>query len=209
MDLEFYIENCIIPQYTSFDEAHNIEHVSRVIEMSLLLAKEYDVNPIMCYVIAAYHDIGLPQGRETHHLTSAQILREDKALRNWCSEEIINIMAEAIEDHRASSEHPPRSIYGAIIAEADRDLRPEVPLRRAVQYGLNKYPNESYDFHKARAFDHLTRKYGPNGYIKLHLNSKINVEGLELLREILASSELFEEKFNEVWNKLKNATSHS
>lgn len=85
MDLEFYIENCIIPQYASFDDAHNIEHISRVIEVSLLLAEEYGVNPIMCYTIAAYHDIGLPQGRETHHLTSAQILREDKALRNWCS----------------------------------------------------------------------------------------------------------------------------
>ena len=40
MDLEFYIENCIIPQYASFDDAHNIEHISRVIEVSLLLAEE-------------------------------------------------------------------------------------------------------------------------------------------------------------------------
>lgn len=203
MDLEFYIENCIIPQYALFDEAHNVEHVSRVIEVSLLLAEEYGVNPIMCYTIAAYHDIGLPLGREEHHLTSAQILREDKALRNWCSEETIRIMAEAIEDHRASAENPPRSIYGAIVAEADRDLRPEVPLRRAIQYGLNKYPNESYEFHRERAFDHLVRKYGPEGYLKLPLNSRINVEGLEQLRKILVSREVFEEKFREMWGKLK------
>jgi uncharacterized protein len=203
MDLEFYIENCIIPQYALFDEAHNVEHVSRVIEVSLLLAEEYGVNPIMCYTIAAYHDIGLPQGRETHHLTSAQIMREDKALRNWCSEETIRIMAEAIEDHRASAENPPRSIYGAIVAEADRDLRPEVPIRRTIQYGLSKYPNESYEFHKERAFDHLMHKYGPNGYLKLPLNSKINVEGLEQLRKILVSTEIFEKKFREMWEKLK------
>ena len=199
MDLEFYIENCIIPQYATFDDAHNIEHVTRVIEVSLLLAQEYDVNPIMCYVIAAYHDLGLPQGRETHHLTSAQILRDDKALRNWCSETNINIMAEAIEDHRASAENPPRSIYGAIVAEADRDLRPEVPLRRTIQYGLNHYPNENYEFHKQRTIEHLTEKYGRNGYLKLPLNSNINLEGLEQLRQIIDSPEQFNQKFDEIW----------
>ena len=202
MDLKFYIENCIIPQYAAFDDAHNIEHVTRVIDVSLQLAEEYGVNPIMCYTIAAYHDIGLPQGRETHHLTSAQILREDKALRNWCSEETIRIMAEAIEDHRASAENPPRSIYGAIVAEADRDLRPEVPLRRTIQYGLSRYPNESYEFHKQRTIDHLTEKYGRNGYLKLPLNSRINLEGLEQLRQIIESPDLFDQKFHEIWNQL-------
>ena len=202
MDLEFYIENCIIPQYASFDDAHNVEHVSRVIEVSLLLAEEYGVNPIMCYTIAAYHDIGLPQGRERHHLTSAQILREDKALRNWCSEETIRIMAEAIEDHRASAENPPRSIYGAIVAEADRDLRPEVPLRRTIQYGLSHYPNKDYEFHKQRTIEHLTQKYGRDGYLKLPLNSRINLEGLEQLRQIIETPDLFNQKFHEIWMKL-------
>ena len=202
MDLDFYIENCIIPQYAAFDDAHNIEHVTRVIDVSLQLAEEYGVNPIMCYVIAAYHDIGLPQGRDTHHLTSAQILRNDKALRTWCSETNINIMAEAIEDHRASAENPPRSIYGAIVAEADRDLRPEVPLRRTIQYGLSHYPNESYDFHKQRTIKHLTEKYGRNGYLKLPLNSRINLEGLEQLRQIIESPDLFNQKFHDIWTQL-------
>jgi uncharacterized protein len=202
MDLDFYIENCIIPQYAAFDDAHNIEHVTRVIDVSLQLAAEYDVNPIMCYVIAAYHDLGLPQGRATHHLTSAHILRDDKALRNWCSETNINIMAEAIEDHRASAENPPRSIYGAIVAEADRDLRPEVPLRRTIQYGLSHYPNEDYEFHKQRTIEHLTEKYGRNGYLKLPLNSRINLEGLEQLRQIIESPDLFNQKFNEIWKQL-------
>ena len=197
-----YIENCIIPQYTTFDDAHNIEHITRVIDVSLQLAEEYGVNPIMCYVIAAYHDIGLPQGRETHHLTSAQILRDDKILRNWCSETNINIMAEAIEDHRASAENPPRSIYGAIVAEADRDLRPEVPLRRTIQYGLSKFPNENYEFHKQRTIEHLNEKYGRNGYLKLPLNSRINLEGLEQLRQIIESPDLFNQKFNEIWTQL-------
>ena len=202
MTIDFYIENCIIPQYAAFDDAHNIEHVTRVIDVSLKLAEEYGVNPIMCYVIAAYHDLGLPQGRKTHHLTPAQILRDDKALRNWCSETNINIMAEAIEDHRASADNPPRSIYGAIVAEADRDLRPEVPLRRTIQYGLSNYPNEDYEFHKQRTIQHLTEKYGRNGYLKLPLNSQTNIEGLEQLRQIIESQELFNQKFHEMWERL-------
>ena len=44
-------------------------------------------------------------------------------------------MKEAIEDHRASNKQAPRTIYGMIVAEADRIIDPEVTLRRTVQYG--------------------------------------------------------------------------
>ena len=166
------------------------------------LAEEYGVNPEMCYVIAAFHDIGMPLGRKEHHLNSARILREDRAIRMWFNEKQINMMAEAIEDHRASADNPPRSIYGAIVAEADRDLRPEVPLRRTIQYGLSNYPNEDYEFHKQRTIQHLTEKYGRNGYLKLPLNSQTNIEGLEQLRQIIESPELFNQKFQEMWERL-------
>ena len=189
MDLEFYIENCIIPQYASFDDAHNIEHISRVIEVSLLLAEEYGVNPIMCYTIAAYHDIGIPQGRETHHLTSAQILREDKALRNWCSEETIRIMAEAIEDHRASAQNPPRSIYGAIVAEADRVIDGETIIRRTIQFGFKHYPDLGRDGHMQRAIEHLKEKYGRGGYLKLWIPWSDNAARLNALQDVIADDE--------------------
>lgn len=202
MTIDLYIENSIIPQYATFDEAHNVEHVNRVIDESMKLAEEYGVNPEMCYVIAAFHDIGMPLGRKEHHLNSARILREDRAIRMWFNEKQINMMAEAIEDHRASADNPPRSIYGAIVAEADRDLRPEVPLRRTIQYGLSNYPNEDYEFHKQRTIQHLTEKYGRNGYLKLPLNSQTNIEGLEQLRQIIESPELFNQKFQEMWERL-------
>ena len=202
MTIDLYIENSIIPQYATFDEAHNVEHVNRVIDESMKLAEEYGVNPEMCYVIAAFHDIGMPLGRKEHHLNSARILREDRAIRMWFNEKQINMMAEAIEDHRASADNPPRSIYGAIVAEADRDLRPEVPLRRTIQYGLSNYPNEDYEFHKQRTIQHLTEKYGRNGYLKLPLNSQTNIEGLEQLRQIIESPELFNQKFQEIWERL-------
>lgn len=42
-------------------------------------------------------------------------------------------MREAVEDHRASSDHEPRSIYGKIVAEADRIIDTDTTLRRTVR----------------------------------------------------------------------------
>ncbi len=49
-------------------------------------------------------------------------------------------MREAVEDHRASTDHEPRSLYGKIVAEADRIIDPDTTLRRTVQYGLKQNP---------------------------------------------------------------------
>ena len=38
--------------------------------------------------------------------------------------------ARAAKDHRASSDHEPRDIYGKIVAEADRQIVPETVIRR-------------------------------------------------------------------------------
>ena len=45
--LTHYIETEIIPRYEHFDKAHNLSHVRTVIEESLALAKEYNVNESM------------------------------------------------------------------------------------------------------------------------------------------------------------------
>ena len=52
-NLTHYIETEIIPRYEKFDKAHNLSHVQAVIEESLSLAKQYDVNESMAYTIAA------------------------------------------------------------------------------------------------------------------------------------------------------------
>ena len=86
----------------------------------------------LAYVIAAYHDTGLCRDRATHHLVSGEILMADSTLRQWFSDTEILLMKEAVEDHRASTDHEPRSIYGKIVAEADRIIDPDITLRRTV-----------------------------------------------------------------------------
>ena len=103
-----YVEKEIIPRYASFDAAHREDHVRSVIEKSQKLARFYDVNPEILYLAAAYHDLGLCEGREQHHIVSGRIIREDKNLSRWFSREEIELAAQAAEDHRASGKNPPR-----------------------------------------------------------------------------------------------------
>lgn len=97
--LTLYIEKEIIPRYKGFDKAHREDHVRMVIEQSLEIARHYGINLDMVYAIAAFHDLGLEVDRKTHHLESGRIIREDPRLREWFSQEEIETMAQAVEDH--------------------------------------------------------------------------------------------------------------
>lgn len=184
--MKHYIETEIIPRYEAFDKAHRIDHVRQVIAESLKLAAYYEVDERMVYVIAACHDIGLCEGRECHHLVSGRLMRADKRLREWFSEEEIEVMAQAAEDHRASNKHAPRSIYGRIVAEADRLIEPIQILRRTVQYGLSHYPELSKEEHYRRYCEHLQEKYAEGGYLKLWIPESSNASRLQTLRNIIA-----------------------
>ncbi len=194
-ELRTYIEKEILPRYHAFDKAHDISHAETVIRESLELARIYGADPEMAYTVAAYHDTGLCQDRETHHLISGEILQSDPRLRQWFTEEQIAIMKEAVEDHRASSDHAPRSLYGKIVAEADRIIDPEITLRRTVQYGIKKHPDTSAEWQYQRFREHLTKKYAEGGYMKLWLEGTANSEKLNELRTLLRDETALQETF--------------
>ena len=195
-----YIESEIIPRYEAFDKAHNLNHVQTVINESLSLAGYYPVRSDMVYAIAAYHDTGLVEGREFHHLVSGKIIEADSLLRTWFSEEDIKLMKEAVEDHRASAKQEPRSIYGKIVAEADRIIDPVVTLRRTVQYGLKHNPDENKDWQYTRFKKHLTEKYAEGGYLTLWIPFSGNAERLERLREIIKNEKELKSAFEGLYN---------
>lgn len=198
LEIMTFIERCVLPRYAAFDSAHNMEHVMSVIKRSVVLAEKQGVDVDMAYVIAAYHDLGLEGPRAIHHLTSGKILKADKRLEKWFSPQQIEIMKEAVEDHRASSSHVPRNIYGKIVAEADRDLRPETVIRRTIQFGLSHYPEMSKEEHWKRFVEHIEHKYSVNGYIKLWIRESDNERYLSELRNI-ASDKV---KLRSVFEKL-------
>lgn len=183
--LRQYVERSIIPRYDSFDKGHQRDHVEYVIREALRLSDFYDVDPDMVYAAAAYHDTGLCEDRKSHHIVSAGIIRVDWQLREWFSLEQIDVIADAAEDHRASSDHEPRTIYGKIIAEADRQIIPETVIRRTIQFGLKNYPFLDKEGHWQRTLEHLQEKYAEGGYLKLWIPESPNAARLEELRSII------------------------
>ncbi|MBR1929723.1 MAG: phosphohydrolase [Paludibacteraceae bacterium] len=185
MTLQEYIDNCILPRYDAFDRGHQRDHARSVISESLVLAREHHADEQMALVIAAYHDLGLSIDREHHHIHSGEILMADQQLKQWFTQEQLLTMRDAIEDHRASGKKPPRTIYGAIVAEADRQIEPYTILSRALFFGLKEQPIANFEWLFERAYQHMIDKYAEGGYMQLWLNSERNQNGLKALREII------------------------
>ena len=185
LDLMEFVERNILKRYNAFDAAHNINHAQRVIRGSIKLAQKMGADINMAYVVAAYHDLGLEVERATHHIESGKILKADRRLDKWFSAQQIEIMRQAVEDHRASASRAPRNIYGKIVAEADRDLEPMSVIRRTIQFGLAHYPEKTKEEHWDRFVEHLQQKYSSAGYIKLWISGSDNEQNL---RELPTSS---------------------
>lgn len=203
-EIRRYVESEIIPRYDNFDRGHGRNHVETVIEQSMKLAENYEVNTDMVYVIAAFHDLGLCEGREQHHIVSGRILLEDNFLKSKFNGTQLEIMREAIEDHRASGKHKPRSIYGMIVAEADRQIDIETILRRTVQYGMTNYPEYGYEEHYARFLSHLNDKYAERGYLKLWIPESDNARRLAQLRAVIKDEALLKDLFSKIYYEEKS-----
>lgn len=203
-EIRRYVESEIIPRYENFDRGHGRNHVETVIEQSLKLAENYEVNIDMVYVIAAFHDLGLCEGRELHHIVSGRILLEDNFLKSKFNGTQLEIMREAVEDHRASGKHKPRSIYGMIVAEADRQIDIETILRRTVQYGMTNYPEYGYEEHYARFLSHLNDKYAEGGYLKLWIPESDNACRLAQLRAVIKDEALLKDMFSKIYYEEKS-----
>lgn len=201
LDIMNFVEQQILPRYNAFGRSHGLAHVQRVIKNSLELADMLGADIDMAYVIAAYHDLGMEGPRAIHHITGGKILASDARLKKWFSQEQIKIMKEAVEDHRASSSRMPRSIYGKIVAEADRDLDPEVVFTRAIEFGLEHYPELNKEQQWQRFNKHMEEKYSARGYIHLWINGSPNEKKLKEVREVIANKQRLRETFDRIYSK--------
>ena len=199
LDLVEFIETQILPKYAEFDRAHNLEHVTRVIRNALDLVRITGADIDLVYCIAAYHDLGMSGPRAIHHITGGKILAADARLKRWFSAEQIKIMREAVEDHRASASKAPRSLYGKIIAEADRDIDVDTIFRRAIDFGLANYPELDYEHQWQRFRQHMDEKYSVNGYIRLWIPGSPNERRLNELRNIIAQPQLLRQHFERLY----------
>lgn len=200
--LREYVEREIIPRYDGFDAGHRRGHVMTVITQSVELAQYYDVDINMVYAIAAYHDTGLVAGREHHHVVSGEILSGDVHLRSWFDEQQIEIMAEAVVEHRASNSQEPRTIYGKIVAEADRIIDSDVIVQRTIQYGLAHYPHLDKEGHYRRFMEHMKEKYAEGGYLKLWIPQSSNAQRLKDFQQKIKNPKELRLLFEKEWQSL-------
>lgn len=201
--LEKYLYGEIVPRYAAFDAAHREDHALTVMEQSMKLLADrsgwlagnpepqwaVEVDPAMLLTAAACHDLGLSGGRDRHHLDSGVIIRADGRLMEWFDQEQIEVIAQAAEDHRASGKTPPRSIYGMLVAEADRVIDGPTIIVRTLQYGMKHYPDLDRQGHIDRAVAHLREKYGYGGYLRLWIPWSDNALRLNELREVIADDD--------------------
>lgn len=175
-ELKEYIKNEIKSKYKNFDKGHNIAHFNFVTKNCVnygkqLIDKGEKVDLDIAYIVGAYHDIGITMGREGHALSSGKILRKDKMLKNFYSEEIIEMMAQAVEDHSSHLSYEPRNIYGKIVADADRNNTKYLVFSRPIKYGLkNEQKGMSKEWHINRVYNFVNSKFGRNGYVKYQLD---------------------------------------
>lgn len=218
-EITAYVNEEIIPQYENFDSAHRTDHALTVIGQAMELLDRMPeqtsaegiwntvIDREMLYVAAACHDLGLVNGRERHHIDSGTVIRNDMRLREWFSEEQIETMAQAAEDHRASGKSAPRSVYGMLVAESDRVIDGDTIILRTIQFGFSNYPGLNREEHIQRAVSHLKEKYGRGGYLKLWIPWSDNAARLSALQDIIADDEAIRRKTGEIYDAYSNSNS--
>lgn len=219
--LEEYIYRYVVPEYGGFDAAHREDHAQTVIGQAMQLLErmphwiceakaagqdvsewDMEVRRDILLAAAACHDLGLVNGRDNHHLDSGKIIRADERLKEWFSSDEIETIAQAAEDHRASGKSAPRSIYGMLVAEADRVIDGDTIIRRTIQFGFKHYPDLDREGHINRAVAHLREKYGRGGYLKLWIPWSDNAARLSELQDIIADDDAIRRKVSEIYNLL-------
>lgn len=203
-DLKKYIEEKIFPEYKKNDLGHNIEHIQYVINRSFKFANTIpNINYDMVYTIASYHDIGHHINSKKHEIISGEIMFKDTNLKNFFSDDELKIIKEAIEDHRASADHEPRSIYGKIVSTADRNNTVESCLKRSYTYAKKLHPNAIDEELFDMAFNHLNIKFGENGYAKFFFKDDEYEKFLKEIRALLSNKNNYIKSQRNYINNLK------
>ena len=184
-------------------KGHQIEHVKYVINRCYKLSNNMNVDTNMLYVIAAYHDIGHHVDYKNHEKVSAQIMYNDTNLKKFFSDEYLIIMKEAIEDHRASLDREPRSIYGKLLSSADRNIDVDDSLKRIYLYSITHFDKLNEDETIEECYKHTLKKFGNDGYANFFLEDMEYNNYLKELHNLLNNKEKFIERLKKIISKIK------
>lgn len=199
-----YIKGFIFPRYEKY-YSHGMIHINSVIENMLMLADYYGLDRDMAYTVASYHDIGLNIDRENHEKESARILRNDDELKKYFAKPQIEIMVEAIEDHRGSKKEKPRNIYGECISDSDRDFDIAILAKRQLATSLKNYPFlETFEDHFERCYEYICRRINKNGVFNLWTNNPVLIERRDRFQKEYLKKNFARDIYKKEWDQISS-----
>ena len=203
-----YVEDKVLPLYDTNIGGHGRDHILTVIMRSFEIKKEFDLSlkNKLILIIAAYHDIGYKKDPDNHEQVSSEMFLADKEIQKFLEPDEVQIVAEAIVDHRASLEYEARSEYGKLVSSADRETSVENMLKRSFLYQADKHADENPTIEQVieYSFKKLTKKFGKDGYAKMYFPDKKYTEYLKEMQELLENKDKFiarEKKFAPLLSK--------
>ena len=197
--LKKYIEEYILPQYENNDKGHGRSHIEYVTERCFKFATQFhNINRDMLYAIASFHDIAHHIDKARHEILSAEIFYKDEEMKRFFTDDERLIIKQAIEDHRASAESEPRSVYGKIVSSADRSTDVEDFLRRTHAYTLKHFRGISEEEIIERGYTHTKEKYGATGYAKHYVEDEQYNAFRNKINEIINDRNLFRKVYKSV-----------
>lgn len=211
--LREYMENNIFKEYGKNDEGHQIKHIKEVIDRSFELSPK-NLNPNIIYTVAAFHDIGSYIDRKNHEIESAKIMMADEFLKRFFNAHELLIIKEAIEDHRASLNRMPRSVYGRLISSADRSTDLNDFILRAYKAVVknkclvnNGTPSNREFTHEEiieAVYNHLVEKFGQDGYAKMYFIDKKYEDFIDDANYLINNKDEFYKREQEIFSKCLN-----
>lgn len=204
LNLIKYLKDNIFPMYEKNDLGHNINHIYYVVKRSIEFASIIkDININMVITIAIYHDCAHHIDPKRHEIISSEILYQDKNLRKYFTEKEILIMKEAVEDHRASLEYEPRSIYGKIVSSADRMVDVDIELKRTFEYRRKRLRQDNLEDIIEESRIYLIKKYvGDSAKTKMFFDDKEYYLHIIELQQLVNDKDKFRKRYIKV-NKIK------
>ena len=200
-ELKKYIEKNIFPKYDKF-YSHGMIHINNFINNMTMLAEYYDLDTNMAYVIASYHDSGLGIDRENHEYESGKILVNDIELKKYFSDEQIETMKEAIEDHRGSRKTRPRNFYGECISDSDRDFDIKLLVKRQISTSIKHYPDYNFEEHFENCYNYICKRLNDKGKFNLWTNNPILIERRDKFQAEYLDKDYAKSIYKKEWNKI-------
>lgn len=197
-----YVESNIFHQYGVNDKAHGIVHIREVIRRALALNDTFklNLNANMIYAAAAYHDLGKHENHKIHEKIAARRFLSDDKMREFFSDEEMQIIADAIEDHRSSKNDCPRSIYGKLLSSADRNTSIDMVFIRSFFVAHERMPNVVITDYLDYTIERLSKKYSEEKPENMFFEDETYIVFLKEMRELLKKPDEFKDRYCEINN---------